>query len=109
MLAPNGLEPLRPWLDQYHLNLSLYISGHNGKTILRGSHQQVELNMSTSDDEHFFASGYLNYAADQALGWLERFHALLIQAEIPHQLIMSDELHETSPEVRLSYLEQVLS
>ncbi len=109
MLAPDSLEPVRPWLNDYQLHLSLYVSGYNGKTILRGSHHQVELNMSASDDVHFFASGYLKLSSAEALDWLERFYTLLIRAEIPHQLIMSDELNKTIPEVRLSYQAQVLS
>ncbi len=90
MRAPAGLSALQPHLGGCLLPLQLWVSGYNGKSILRtrvGSGDEVEWAMDSSDGDEMFAGGAVHAPEERARHLLGSLSECLRLAGVPHRLL----------------------
>jgi len=90
--APDGLSGIEAPLDSCAMPLYAYVSGYNGKVILRQRlHDSCMCwEMDSSDEDIMFASGSTFGTASDAEVKLRSLSECLTRAGFPHQILMDD-------------------
>lgn len=94
IMAPDGLEVLTGDINRAGLNLYMYKSGYNGKTILRNSEGVIDLDMDSSDTACMFASGTIDLAFDQAKSVVSKLSDIFKKNKLPHLILLDNETSE---------------
>lgn len=90
--APEGLANISSHLDECRLKLNAWVSGYNGKTILRSSHnKELEWNMDSSDDDYLIATGSIYGNIERARLLLGDLEIALTGGDYPHEVCLDDE------------------
>jgi hypothetical protein len=90
ILAPYGLKGIESHLSACRLPLEAWISGFNGKIVLRlaEDNDMIEFDMPTSIHDTIHASGYLSYSFEQSFSLLLSLSHVLTSARFPHWIGM---------------------
>ena len=91
--APDGLKDVQKYLDGCSMNLKPYVSGYNGKVVLRPQPKEdrFEWDMDPSDTDVLVASGEVFLPVDKAWELLKSLSDMLAQAGFPHEVLLDDE------------------
>jgi hypothetical protein len=90
VLAPNGFGPVGPHLGSVLIPLELWVSGYNGKTILRlanRSSENIEWDMDSSDTDTFTVTGSIVGSVEEQCAALHSLSSALRSAGLAHEVL----------------------
>ena len=97
IIAPNGLEVIKPQVDSASLGLYVYISGFNNKGILKNRiDSEIEMGMDSSTTELMYGSGHIEGSFENAKEKMKVLTNIFKSAELPHKIGIDDENGEKS-------------
>ena len=91
--APQGLNGIDKQMNYCNLPLTSYVSGYNGKTILKVNNDKAWLDwsMDSSDTDILVATGNISLPVDDSWELLESVCMVLTKSSFPHKAIIDDE------------------
>ena len=87
IIAPKGLLGIESKLKNSSLNLYTWVSGYNGKTIIRNSlNGSIDLSMDSSDTDTLNGSGVIEADYSKAIKLMEELSSILESCNYSHEI-----------------------
>ena len=98
--APKGLKGLDSAIERSKLNLSVWVSGYNGKKILRSNASgPIDLEMDSSDTDVMYGSGIIELDYESAKVIVDKLSEVFRAAKYAHGIGLDNETETESYEV----------